>query len=164
MSGAAAEKASPLESVSLRLKNVDQIDYAPPDDPDVGSSLSLSPLGIVQQQPRGDLPFLLVAPQVPIEILGGDRRQSLCPVREFPGDAEVIKGWKSVPQRNKFRTTTRIARRTRQILAEFAFRSEPEFYASVLCDHAEARPLAVAAQRFRRASEADQLLQAAGLR
>jgi hypothetical protein len=64
-------------------------------------------------------------------------------VREFPSDAEVVKGWKPVPPRNRFRTTTRIAWRTRQILAEFAFRSEPEFCASVLCDRAESRPLGV---------------------
>jgi hypothetical protein len=44
MSGATAEKASPLESVSLRLKDagieVDQIVYASPDDSIVGPSLS----------------------------------------------------------------------------------------------------------------------------
>ena len=84
----------------------------------------------------------------------GDLRQSLCPVREFSGDAEIVKGWKPVPQRNMFRTATRIAWRTRQILAEFAFRSEPEFCASVLCGHAESRPLGVPPQRFRRVSEA----------
>ena len=48
-------------------------------------------------------------PQVPIEILGGDLRQSLCSVREFPGDAEIVEGRKPLPQRNRFRTTTRIA-------------------------------------------------------
>jgi hypothetical protein len=63
MSGATAEKASPLESVSLPLKNggieVDQIVYAPPDDPFLVLRCRLSPLGIVQQQPGGDFPFLL---------------------------------------------------------------------------------------------------------
>jgi hypothetical protein len=84
-------------------------------------------------------------------------------VRQFSGYAEIVKGGKPVRQRNRFRTTTRIAWRTRQILAELPFRSEPEFCASVLCDHAEARPLGLAAQAFRRVSETDQLFRAAGL-
>ena len=55
-------------------------------------------LQCTQQQPRGDFPLLRSRrPQVPIEILGGDLRQSLCPVREFPGDAEGVKGSKPVP-------------------------------------------------------------------
>jgi hypothetical protein len=120
MSGATAEKASPLVSVSSPLKSggidVDQIVYAPPTILCWFLAIPLSPLGIVQQQPRGDFPLLRSRrPQVPIEILGGDLRQSLCPVREFPGDAEIVKGRKPVPPRNKFRTTTRIAWRTRQI-------------------------------------------------
>src|SRR5690242_5510473 len=125
---------------------LNQIVYSTPDNPLAIVRRRLSPLRIVQQQPSSDLPFLRSRrPQVPIEILGRDRRQSLGPVREFPGDAEIVEGRKPVPQRNRFGTTTRIAWRTQQILAEFAFRSEPKLCASVLCDHAESRPLCVAA-------------------
>src|SRR5205807_2349396 len=89
-------------------RELDQIVYAPPDDPLLVPRRRLPPLGIVQQQPRGDFPLLRSRrPQVPIEILGGDLRQSLCPVREFPGDTEIVKGWKPVPPRNRFWTTTR---------------------------------------------------------
>jgi hypothetical protein len=48
-------------------------------------------------------------------------------------------------------------------LAEFAFRSEPEFCASVLSGHAESRPLGVSTQGFRRVRKLDQLLGGAGL-
>ena len=70
MSGATAEKASPLESVPSLLKtggiDVDQIVYAPPDDPLLVLRRRLSPLGIVQQQPRDDFPLLRSRrPQVP---------------------------------------------------------------------------------------------------
>jgi hypothetical protein len=125
----------------------------------------LPPLGIVQQQPRGDFPFLLSRrPEVPIEILGRDRRQSLRPVRQFPGDAEIVKGRKPVPQRNRFRTATRIAWGTRKILTEFSFRAKPNFGAAILRRHAESRPLRVSAQRFSIISQIDQLLRGAGLR
>jgi hypothetical protein len=60
---------------------LDQIVYAPPDDPLLVLSCRLSTLELLQQQPGGDLPLLLSRrPQVPIEILGRDRRQSLRPV------------------------------------------------------------------------------------
>ena len=62
------------------------------------------------------------------------------------------------------RGEARIAWRTGKMLAEFAFRSEPEFGASVLCGHAESRPLGVPPQGFRRVREVDQLLGGAGLR
>ena len=121
-------------------------------------------LQCTQQQPRGDFALLRGPPSSStIEILGGDLRQSLCPVREFPGDAEIVKGWKPVPPWNRFRTTTRIAWRTRQILAEFAFRSKPEFGAFVLRGHAESRRLSISTQAFRRVSEIHQFLRAAGL-
>jgi hypothetical protein len=113
----------------------------------------------------GDFPLLRSRrSQAAIEILGGDLRQSLCSVREFSGDAEIVKGWKPVPQRNRFRTTTRIAWRTGKILAELPFRTKTNFGASILCRHAESRPLGVSTQGFRGVSEVDQLLGGAGLR
>jgi hypothetical protein len=161
MSGATAEKASRLETVSSPLKapgsNSNQIVYAPPDDPLLVLRCRLSPFGMVQQQPGGNFPFLLSRrPEVPVEIFGRDRRQSLRPVREFPGDAEIVKGRKPVPEWNRFWTATRIAWRIRKILAELPFRAKANFGASILCRHAESRPLGVATQAFRRVSETDQ--------
>ena len=119
---------------------------------------------MVEQTASVDLPFLLSRrPQIPFELSGRDCGNSLRPVREFPGDAEIVKGRKPVPQRNRFWTATRIAWRTRKILAELSFRAKANFGASILCRHAESRPLGVAAQGFRRVSETDQLLRAASL-
>jgi hypothetical protein len=120
---------------------------------------------MVQQQPGGDLQLLLSRrPEIPFEILGRDRRQPLRTIGKFPRDAEILKGGKPVPQRNRFGSATRIASCTGKILAKFPFCAKPNFGTSILGCQADPRPCCVSSQRFSLICQIDQLLRGVGLR
>jgi hypothetical protein len=102
--------------------------------------------------------------QPSVEVALRDRRQPLSAVRQFPSDAQIFKGRKPVPERNRFRTATRIAWGTRKVLTELSFRAKAKLGATILRRHAEACPLCVSTQGFRSVREIDQFLRGAGLR
>jgi hypothetical protein len=130
---------------------LDQIIYAPPNDPLLVLRRRLSRLEIVQQQPRGDFPLCAAAvlkyQSKSLAGISANRCARCESFRVMPRSSRVG---------NPFRSGTGLGRppELRGYWPSLRSAREPEFCASVLCGHAESRPLSVPPQGFRRVSEA----------